>query len=384
MLKRRSSLGAAHLAAVVLMTGAALALPAGARGARPPAAAPAQAGKDDLYRKFLDSHRGGPEQQRAAYDAGREYLARYGTPEDDLVRYLRSWVAKYEAAPRQYPMEVLMAEGRYPEAFAAGKEVLTREPEDLTTLIRAAEAGMFTARANPSVAPEAGSYARKAIALIEAGRTPGPGSPFQTKDKTLGFLYYLLGYSTLQADRAGAIGYLYKSARHQEWARQAPQTYALLASAVETGYYSPLSEEYKGKCAGPLDPAGSATCAQMLAQINQVLDYAIDTYARAVGRADAIADPATQAQAKGRWMERLSVLYKFRNQGSESNLIGFIKKLKDEEEPPPPPPPPPPGCPKCMDPEPTPAPPRTPSRPGPKAPPRARPLGPLNPPNVRP
>lgn len=62
--------------------------------------------KKTLYTKFLDDFKGSPEQQKVAYEAGKDYIARYENCQDEIdkkvVVYLRKWVAKYEAAVREF------------------------------------------------------------------------------------------------------------------------------------------------------------------------------------------------------------------------------------------------------------------------------------------
>jgi uncharacterized caspase-like protein len=62
--------------------------------------------KEELYKTFLDNYRGNVEQQKVAYEAGKEYIHKYeGCPKEsdkNIVSYLRKWVTKYEAAVRQW------------------------------------------------------------------------------------------------------------------------------------------------------------------------------------------------------------------------------------------------------------------------------------------
>jgi hypothetical protein len=62
--------------------------------------------KAKLYQKFLDNFKGNVEQQKVAYEAGKEYVARYGDcPEEGdkkVAAYIRNWLAKYEAAAREF------------------------------------------------------------------------------------------------------------------------------------------------------------------------------------------------------------------------------------------------------------------------------------------
>ena len=62
--------------------------------------------KSKLYKTFLDNFKGGPEQQKVAYEAGRDYVSRYGgcQGEDDskVSAYVRLWMGKYEEAVRVF------------------------------------------------------------------------------------------------------------------------------------------------------------------------------------------------------------------------------------------------------------------------------------------
>lgn len=75
-----------------------------------PSAAPGscedQETKSELYKKFLDSYKGNPEQQKVAYEAGKDYVSRYDlcpeASDKNVVGYIRNWLAKYEAAVREW------------------------------------------------------------------------------------------------------------------------------------------------------------------------------------------------------------------------------------------------------------------------------------------
>jgi hypothetical protein len=83
----------------------AFALPAYAQGTQ---AAAGPCGETEaqaaLYQKFRDNFKGTPDKQKIAYDAGNEYLSKYGGCTDDEDRqvnaHLRAWTGKYEEAVR--------------------------------------------------------------------------------------------------------------------------------------------------------------------------------------------------------------------------------------------------------------------------------------------
>jgi hypothetical protein len=62
--------------------------------------------KATLYETFLHNFKGNPEQQKVAYEAGKNYVSKYEScpKESDktVVAYLQKWLEKYEAAVRNW------------------------------------------------------------------------------------------------------------------------------------------------------------------------------------------------------------------------------------------------------------------------------------------
>jgi hypothetical protein len=73
---------------------------------------PAHGSCDDLetkkkhYETFLGNFKGNPEQQKVAYEAGKDYIAKYeNCPKEsdkNIAAYIRKWLDKYEAAVREF------------------------------------------------------------------------------------------------------------------------------------------------------------------------------------------------------------------------------------------------------------------------------------------
>lgn len=84
--------------------------------ALPASSVPAPSSCDDMpaksrrYKKFLDNFKGDVEQQKVAYEAGKEYISRYGgcPAESDrkVSAYISKWLEKYEEAVREYERRV--------------------------------------------------------------------------------------------------------------------------------------------------------------------------------------------------------------------------------------------------------------------------------------
>lgn len=62
--------------------------------------------KKKRYQTFLANFKGHPEQQKVAYEAGKDYISRYEScpseSDKNVIGYLRNWVARYEAAVREW------------------------------------------------------------------------------------------------------------------------------------------------------------------------------------------------------------------------------------------------------------------------------------------
>jgi hypothetical protein len=62
--------------------------------------------KGERYKAFLDNFKGNAEAQKAAYEAGKDYIFRYDScpkeSDKDIVGFIRKWMAKYEAAVREW------------------------------------------------------------------------------------------------------------------------------------------------------------------------------------------------------------------------------------------------------------------------------------------
>jgi hypothetical protein len=94
-------------AGLLTMSSAASPAPAGAPGnAASPSPCDDEEAKSRRYKKFLDNYKGNVEQQKVAYEAGKEYISRYGScpakSDKKIVNYIRNWVARYEEAVREW------------------------------------------------------------------------------------------------------------------------------------------------------------------------------------------------------------------------------------------------------------------------------------------
>jgi tetratricopeptide (TPR) repeat protein len=284
--------------------------------------------KVTTYKRFVDNREPNP---AAAYQAAKEYMAKYSREDDQYTRYLRVWIAAYEEDEKNRRMAAERADREqqllgsfttkdFAKAYGLAKPVLADDQDNVRVLI-ALGYGAFAASTeahNEAFNNDAAGYAQRAIKLIEAGRTPDTWAPFKNKEDVLSSLYYALGFYALKPKPENAIANFTRAAQIDSDRKTSPSTYYYLALAYQNGPYKRLSEDYSKRF---LNQPESAESKAALATINAVMDKIIDAYARAVALASK--DPQ-QTAAKNAWLARLTELYKFRHDGSDAGLNELI------------------------------------------------------------
>jgi len=284
--------------------------------------------KVTTYKRFVDNREPNP---AAAYQAAKEYMAKYSREDDQYTRYLKVWIAAYEEDEKNRRMAAERADREqqllgsfttkdFAKAYGLAKPVLADDQDNVRVLI-ALGYGAFAASTeahNEAFNNDAAGYAQRAIKLIEAGRTPDTWAPFKNKEDVLSSLYYALGFYALKPKPENAIANFTRAAQIDSDRKTSPSTYYYLALAYQNGPYKRLSEDYSKRF---LNQPESAESKAALATINAVMDKIIDAYARAVALASK--DPQ-QTAAKNAWLARLTELYKFRHDGSDAGLNELI------------------------------------------------------------
>lgn len=296
------------------------ALPAYAQDA---AAQPAQSAQDaeakaKLYEEFLKLIRGGPAEQKQASVVGKDYIAKYPTPVDDadkqILEYIKGWVAKYDAAVWDFEFKEAVAKNPA-RAFQMGRERLATDAENVDINLALVQAGFNAATAkNTAHNAEAAAAARRALQLIEAGKTPKSFVLFANKDEATGGLPYMIGYFLKDTTPAEAIPALVKAAQSNTKFKTEPTTYAYLAGAYYDSEFKGPAADYQTRFGGKDETDESRAAYEKLMQS---LDRVIDAYARAELYSK---DPAQKKAIR----EQLTALYKSRNNGSEAGLNEYL------------------------------------------------------------
>jgi len=266
--------------------------------------------KAATYQKWYDNRK---DHQDVAYQAAKDYLATC-TTEDQYSAALKKFADAYDklnatnALNKQF--EDAYKNKNYAEQIRLGKQIVATDPENSAVYIVMGLAGL----GDPALLNESAEYAKKAIAMIEAGK---PFAPLASKDQTLAYLNYVVAKSVIKNSPADAIPYLLKAVRYESDLKKNPQVYAELAGAYGEGPIAKLSEEYKAKYTTESPESKLA-----LANINQMIDRQIDALARAA----ALSSDAANKKAV---MDVLTGLYTDRNKspaGLNEMIAGILTK----------------------------------------------------------
>jgi hypothetical protein len=297
------------------------ALPAYAQDAAATPAAAAPTGpcteadaKAALYKKFTDNFKGTPDQQKVAYEAGKEHLSKYGACPDasdkQIAAYIQNWVGKYEKAVVEF--NCIEAVNKTPlQAFQACQPIIAANPDSLKYQLLLVTAGLKNAQAkNSSTNAQAADAARRALVLVEKGTTTEAWAPFTSQAEAAPGLNYYLGFFMLENSPTEAAKYLVKAAQTTSSFSKEPSTYDFLALAYYNSEFKPLAAEYKAKYEGKeATPESEA----LLNKINAVTHRIVDAYARSVALS-----PAGAAKEDRR--SKLLPFYKQLHDGSEAGL----------------------------------------------------------------
>ncbi|HEX8355268.1 MAG TPA: hypothetical protein VF611_20350 [Pyrinomonadaceae bacterium] len=309
------------------------ALPAYAQDAAAAPAAAAPTGpcteadaKAAVYKRFTDNFKGTPDQQKTAYESGREYLSKYGSCEaagdKQIATYVQNWVGKYEKAVVEFNCTKAANENPS-QAFEACRPLIAANPDNVKFHLALVGAGIKSnASGSKNLNAQAAAEARTALRLIEQGKTADTWAPFANQqDTTMGLRYYIAAW-TYDSAPEGAVAELLKVAQSSSIFAKEPATFQLLGAAYYNGELKKLADEYKAKYEGKEETPESKA---LFDRINVVLDRVIDAYARAVALSNA--NPSKYGATTTALRPVLTNLYKQRHENSEAGLNELIASV---------------------------------------------------------
>src|SRR6266850_3795748 len=272
-----------HRIVLALLLALALAFSAASVSAQPRTATAGQETDDEFkvttYKRFVENREPNP---GAAYQAAKDYMAKYNKEDDQYTRYLKQWISAFEKDDRQDTLlRAIYTEKNYAAGFGLAKQVLADDPEDVKALIALGYGGYLatTNAKNETFNADSVRYAQKAIQLLESGKTPDAWEPFKSREDAVASLNYAIGFIALKPRPEEAIGRFVRVIGIDSDLRKTPSTYYLLAVAYEQGPYKRLSADYTRRFANQPETPESKTALETL---NKVMDRIVDAYARAV------------------------------------------------------------------------------------------------------
>lgn len=258
--------------------------------------------KTATYSKWYDNRTGN---QPLAYEAAKEYLS-VCTTEDQYSAALKKFVDAWDKSSTNQKLatdfDAAVKAKNYAEQNRLGKQLVAMPSyaDNAVIYLLMAGAGL----GDPNLLSESAQAAKKAIELLEAGKTFDK-SGYTTKDHALASMNYLIAKSTMKTSPADAIPYFIKAAKYQSDLQKSPVIYNELGTAYGEGPLDKLAKEYK-TLADAGKSVDSPEIKLVVANINQVLDRQIDAYARAAAVSTAPAD-------KKAFTDLVAAVYKDRN-----------------------------------------------------------------------
>jgi hypothetical protein len=283
------------------------------------------AAKGALYAKFLANLKGKTAEnpngdQQVAYKTAKEYKTLCPADESVQAKYMDKLVASYDDLDRKTQFLSAYDKKNYADMMRLGKQLLTDQPDYIRGYVLLGILGyMASTNGNNTLNAESVPYAKKAIEMLEAGKTPDDWKPYTGKDDALAWLNYSIGHS-LRTSPVEALPYMLKAARYESNFKTSPQTFANIGQAYELGVYAKQEDAYKQYADKPESPEQQLA----LQNIYQTADRIIDAYARAIALAGS---DAKFQQAKPTWTQTVTDLYKFRNKNSDAGLAQLLSGI---------------------------------------------------------
>lgn len=286
------------------------------------------------YQKFLELYKGTPndaqktaEQQKQAYEIGKDYVARYSSLTDpgdvEIVNFVKGWVTKYAKADRDFKCRTAIDQGNFNEAVSLCRQQLAEEPESVRLNLVLGRTGyLAVSKGNKAAANEALGFIRRTAQLIESGKTTDIWAPFAGKDDTLGWLSYMEGLLLLEGQPDAAAKSLLKAAQSpNSAASKEPSTYDTLAFLYRKEYQKAAAEyQQKFPDGTEITPERKPEYDRLQVQLDKIKDRIIDAQARFV----ALSTRADQQAEKNKVMTLLTAIYKDRHNNSDAGLKELI------------------------------------------------------------
>jgi len=271
--------------------------------------------KTETYGKWYADRK---DNQDAAYAAAKEYVTVCPNDESQYATVVKKFIADYDKLHSNQKLatdfETAVKAKNYAEQMRLGKQLVASpsNADNAVIYILMASAGLGDA----NLLTDSSAAAKKAIELIEAGKTVTPA--YQTKDQALAAMNYVIAKSVMKTSPTDAIPYFIKAAKYESDLKKSPLVYNELATAYAEGPVAKFGKDYQTLAAAGKS-VDSPEARLVVANLNQALDRQIDAFARA-------AAASTSPEDKKAFMGVLAAVYKDRNKKdpAESELNTLV------------------------------------------------------------
>ena len=274
------------------------------------------AAKAAKYERFMAIYNTTAEAElKEAIEIAKQYVEKYGATDEDKQQtdYMKSWLPSAEkrlaamGTQKLYKQfdDAFKAE-KWTDVYAVGKQILAKEPENLDVILVLGSIGYDQAfKKNNAYNAETVMYAKKAIEMLEAGKTSKNFGVYQytykNKENALGWMNLTIGFIENNANnnRTAALPYLYRASTLNSDTKSNP----LVFESIGRFYFdevTKLADQVKTMIAAqsstdPQDVAAQkdAEIKAKVALLNGYAERAMDAYARAykVTKTDAATKP---------------------------------------------------------------------------------------------
>jgi len=186
-------------------------------------------GQAALYEKFNTAYSSKDLQvKKTSIDLGKQFLEKYGTcsSAEETANWLKTNLPAIEKSvntaidqewlkSRFARFDASIKSQKYADAYAAGAEILTKQPDNLGIIVPHGAIGIYSSRNNNDVFnADTLKYARIAIDKMNAGVTSPKYGVFQfqydTKENALSEMNYAIAFLTAKTDKKAGVEGLYK------------------------------------------------------------------------------------------------------------------------------------------------------------------------------
>jgi len=278
--------------------------------------------KTDLDGKFRNNYDKDLAARKIAVDAGKQYIEKFGECPDskEFVDYLKAYIPSMEARikkeddqnardKRNKRYNDAYKAQNWDEVYAAGKDILTYEPENLDVILDLGSIGYDQSinSKNYKYNDDTLKFAKLALEKFKAGKTCercGAFYAYKSKDNAIGWMNLTIGYImyNVQGNKKDALPYLFAASQASSDTKSNPLAYDPIGAyfyadviklrdeaqaMIKTTLPDTATDEEKAK--------READIKAKIALLNGTAERAMDAYAHAYNVAKA--NPKTKAYA---------------------------------------------------------------------------------------